>query len=317
MRRTGIGTIIIQEEVREALQAGRPVVALETTIISHGMPYPRNLETAELVETTIRNKGAVPATIAILDGVVRVGLDRHELEFLATDPHIEKASRRDLPAILAKGLHAATTVAATMICAHAAGIRFFATGGIGGVHRGAGTTFDISADLQEFARTPVAVISAGAKAILDLPLTLEYLETLGIPVIGDGTDEFPAFYTPQSGLRIPRRADSAQEAARIAHAAWMGGLGGEKTGLIIANPVPQHFAMDSSIIEAAIEQALRDAADQGVSGKEITPYLLARITEITGGTSLETNIHLVENNAAAASDIAVAYQAIVQGTDRA
>lgn len=311
MRRSGSETIVIHEEVREALLAGSPVVALETTIISHGMPYPKNLETARLVESTIREAGAVPATIAILDGLVRVGLTHDELEFLATDPHIEKASRRDLPAILAKRLHAATTVAATMICAHAAGIRFFATGGIGGVHRGAGTTFDISADLQEFARTPVAVISAGAKAILDLPLTLEYLETLGVPVIGYGTDEFPAFYTPDSGLKTHVRADTPEEAARIAYAAWHGGLGGDTSGLLIANPVPRQYAMESRTIDAAIEQALREAADQGVSGKAVTPFLLARITEMTGGMSLETNVRLVEHNAAAASAIAIAYQEIV------
>jgi len=296
----------LSPEVDEALRKGRPVVALESTIISHGMPYPENVETARFLEEEIRNRGAVPATMAILGGRIKAGLSDNHIEYLGKAEGIQKASRRDLPVILAGGLDAATTVAATMICAGAAGIRVFATGGIGGVHRGAETSFDISADLQELARTSVAVVCAGAKAILDLPLTLEYLETLGVPVLGYGTEEFPAFYSRSSGMGVDHRVDSAIEAAGILAAKWDFGLEG---GVLIANPIPEEFSIEKKKIDRAVEAALIEAQRRGIFGKDLTPFLLDRIRELTGGESLEANIRLVKNNAAVAADIAVAYSA--------
>ena len=293
----------IEAEVAEALAAGRPVVALESTIIAHGMPYPSNLETARAVEAIIREEGAVPATIAILGGRIRIGLDAAGLEAVARMPDMAKISRRDLPVILSTGGDGATTVAATMLCAHLAGIGVFVTGGIGGVHRGAEETFDISADLEELARTPVAVVCAGAKAILDLPKTLEYLETRGVPVIGMGTDVFPAFYCRTSGLTLDHRCDTAEEAAAII--AMQAELP-SGAGLVIANPIPESDALDREDVDRAIETALTDAADQGISGKEVTPFLLARLVEITGGRSLDANVALVKNNARVGARIAVA-----------
>ena len=293
----------VTDEVADALAAGRPVVALESTIIAHGMPYPRNLETARAVEAIIREEGAVPATIAVLDGRIRVGLDATALEALATAPEIAKLSRRDMAVALANGGGGATTVAATMLCAHLAGIRVFVTGGIGGVHRGAEISFDISADLEELAATPVAVVCAGAKAILDLPKTLEYLETRGVPVIGLGTDEFPAFYSRSSGLALDHRCDTPEQAAAaIALHSELPGAG----GLVIANPIPEADALDRSEIDAAVDQALAEADDQGIGGKEVTPFLLARIAEITEGRSLDANIALVKHNATQGARIAVA-----------
>ncbi len=294
----------ITDEIQEALLEKRPVVALETTIVSHGMPYPENIETARLLEDMIRSQGAVPATIAILDGKINVGISDDQLEFLGTSKDIVKASRRDLPAVFAKRLHAATTVATTMICANLAGIKIFATGGVGGVHRGAQQTFDISADLQELARTDVAVISAGSKSILDLPLTLEYLETLGVPILGYKTDELPAFYTRESGLMVDYRVDTPEEASAILHAKWDIGLSG---GVMITNPIPKEYALDKDFIDAAIEQALADAAAQHIEGKSVTPFLLGRVKELTGGKSLTANIELVRHNAEVAAQIAIAY----------
>jgi len=295
-------------EVREALAAGRPVVALESTIITHGMPAPRNLETARAVEAEVRAGGAVPATIALLDGRISVGLDAEDLERLAgaaqSASGVAKASRADLPAVLASGGPGSTTVAATMICADLVGIRVFATGGIGGVHRGAETSFDVSADLQELARTPVAVVCAGAKAILDLPKTLELLETLGVPVIGYGTDDLPAFYSRASGLAVPLRRDTAAEIAAVMAAKWELGLGG---GLVIANPIPAAAEIPAAKIAGHIEAALADAASQGVQGKAVTPFLLARLEALTGRASLEANVALILNNARLAAEIAAAY----------
>ena len=289
----------IAEEVREALEKGRPVVALESTIISHGMPYPKNVETALLVEPTIRDNGAVPATIAVIGGRLKAGLSRDEIEYLGkTGRGVAKASRRDLPALVARGADGATTVATTMIIAHLAGIRIFATGGIGGVHRGAEVTMDISADLEELAHTPVMVVCAGAKSILDLGLTLEYLETKGVPVIGYGTDELPAFYTRRSGFGVDYRVDSPEELA--AFFAAQRGLG-YPGGMLVTNPIPAEYAMDKDTIDAAIEKALSSAKAEGIHGKETTPYLLAKVVELTGGESLESNIKLVLNNAAVAA----------------
>ena len=285
----------IAPEVAQALQEGRPVVALESTIISHGMPYPKNVETALLVERTIRENGAVPATIAILGGRLKAGLSREEIEHLGkAGRSVAKASRRDLPALVARKADGATTVATTMIIAHMAGIRIFATGGIGGVHRGAETTMDISADLEELAQTPVMVVCAGAKSILDLGLTLEYLETKGVPVIGYGTEELPAFYTRKSGFGVDYRVDSPEELAAIFRA--QRGLN-YKGGMLVTNPIPEEYAMDKAVIDAAIEQALAEAREQGIHGKETTPFLLAKVVELTGGDSLESNIQLVLNNA--------------------
>ena len=285
----------IAPEVRQALAEGRPVVALESTIISHGMPYPKNVETALLVEKTIRENGAVPATIAVIGGRLKAGLSREEIEYLGrAGRNVAKASRRDLPALVARKADGATTVATTMIIAHMAGIGIFATGGIGGVHRGAETTMDISADLEELAQTPVMVVCAGAKSILDLGLTLEYLETKGVPVLGYGTEELPAFYTRKSGFGVDYRVDSPEELAGFFRAQRDLGY---KGGMLVTNPIPEEYAMDKAVIDAAIEQALREAKEQGIHGKETTPFLLAKVVELTGGDSLESNIQLVLNNA--------------------
>ena len=290
-------------EVAEALENGRPVVALESTIISHGMPYPKNVETAMLVEKTIRDNGAVPATIAIIGGRLKAGLSREEIEYLGkAGRDVAKASRRDLAALVAAGRDGATTVTTTMIIAHMAGIDIFATGGIGGVHRGAETTMDISADLEELGSTPVMVVCAGAKSILDLGLTLEYLETKGVPVIGYGTDELPAFYTRQSGFGVDYRADSPAQLAGMFRAQKELGM---KGGMLVTNPIPEEYAMDKAVIDAAIGQALRESVEQGIHGKETTPFLLARVVELTGGSSLESNIQLVLNNATLAAKTAV------------
>ncbi len=293
--------IDIKPDVLEALKQKKPVVALETTIISHGMPYPENIEMANKVESIIRNQGVTPATIAIIKGKIKVGLRPDEIEFMATSKEIVKASRRDIPIVVSKKLHAATTVAGTMICANLAGIRLFATGGIGGVHRGADKTFDISADLEELARTNVAVVSAGAKSILDLKLTMEYLETKGVPVLGYNTDEFPAFYTRESGLSLNYSLNNPKEIATILHTKWKLGIDG---GVVIANPIPKEYSMNHREVETVINKALDEANNRGISGKELTPFLLAKIEEITGGESLKANLQLVYNNARLASEIA-------------
>jgi len=294
----------IQPIVADALQARKLVVALESTIISHGMPYPRNVETARMVEQTVRDAGAVPATIAVLDGRIRVGLTDDDLEHLGSSGAMVKVSRRDLPVALATRADGATTVAATMICAALAEIAVFATGGIGGVHRGAESTLDISADLDELAMTNVAVVCAGAKAILDLPKTVEYLETRGVPVLGYGTSELPAFYTRSSGIELASRCDDPETVARILRAKWQLGLTG---GVVIANPIPEGAALDQAFVDTAINQALVDADAQGISGKDVTPFLLSRLEELTAGASLEANIALMRNNAAVAAGIAKAY----------
>lgn len=295
--------VVYTEEVKEAVAEGNPVVALESTIISHGMPYPQNIETARSCEEVIRQNGAVPATMAVIDGRIHAGINEQQLQMLAESDSAVKASRRDLPVVFARRLTAATTVASTMICAQLAGVQVFATGGIGGVHRGAQQSFDISADLQELANTDVAVVCAGAKSILDLPLTLEYLETMGVPVLGYGTGELPAFYTPESGLAVDYRLDSADEAAEIIRAKWQNSL---KGGVLIVNPIPAAAAMPKKVIDAAINRALEEAASQGIQGKEVTPFLLDRVTTITGGASLQANIALVKNNAKVAAQIAAA-----------
>lgn len=294
----------IHPEVAQALREDRPVVALESTIISHGMPYPQNVETARRVEAIVRDGGAIPATIAVLDGRIHVGLDDAALERMGNGAEIAKLSRRDLPIALATGRPGATTVSATMIGARLSGIRVFVTGGIGGVHRGAEVSFDVSADLTELSRTEVAVVCAGAKAILDLPKTLEYLETQGVPVIGWQTDEFPAFYSRSSGMKLDHQAASVEEIAAIIDTKWRLGLGG---GVVVANPVPAEFEMPPDVIAAAIAKALSEARAQGVTGKAETPFLLARVAELTGGSSLQTNIRLVENNARLGAALAVAY----------
>lgn len=294
--------VIISEEVKEAVNGNKAVVALESTIISHGMPYPQNYDTALLVENIVRKNNAVPATIAIIDGKIKVGLSNTDLEILSTGKNILKASRRDLPVIISKKLNAATTVSATMICAALASLKIFATGGIGGVHRNAQNTFDISADLTELAKTNIAVVSAGVKSILDIGLTLEYLETMGVPVIGYRTDEFPAFYTRQSGYKVSYRLDSPEEIAEVIRVKRELGLMG---GLIIANPVPEEFSMDKKIIDKAIEASLKKADENNIKGKDVTPFLLSEIKNITGGTSLESNIQLVMNNAKLAAEIIV------------
>ena len=293
--------IQLSPEVAAARAEGRPVVALESTIIAHGMPWPQNLETAREVEDLIRAEGAVPATIAVIGGRIRVGLTDEELQKLAQAPDAMKLSRRDLPYAVATGRLGATTVAATMICAQLAGIEVFVTGGIGGVHRGAAESFDISADLQELARTPVAVVCAGAKSILDLALTLEYLETHGVPVLSIGQDNFAAFFTPDSGLKADFRMDSAEEQARFIRAKWSLGLSG---GVVVSNPVPAGAAMPREEIDAITAQALAEADAQGIAGKAITPFLLARIKALTGGRSLVTNIALVKHNAVAGARLA-------------
>lgn len=285
----------ISPAVKAAQSAGLPVVALESTIISHGMPYPRNVETAIKVEEAVREAGAVPATIAVLGGRLRAGLSADEIEYLGKKgPEVAKASRRDLPVLVSKGADGATTVATTMIIAHLAGIQVFATGGVGGVHRGAETTMDVSADLEELCRTPVMVVCAGAKAILDLGLTLEYLETKGVPVIGFGTEELPAFYTRTSGFKTDYRLDTPEELAAAFRAQQDMGLGG---GMLVTNPIPEEWSMDPVRINSAINEAVADARRLGIKGKETTPYLLARVQELTGGDSLEANIKLVLNNA--------------------
>ena len=298
----------IAPEVAEALAQGKPVVALESTIISHGMPWPQNAETAFAVEDTIRQNGAVPATIAVIGGRLKAGLSRGEIEYLAKKgQQIPKASRRDLPVLCARGMDGATTVASTMIVAALAGIQVFATGGIGGVHRGAETTMDISADLEELARTPVLVICAGAKSILDLGLTLEYLETKGVPVCGYGTDELPAFYTRHSGFGVDFRADTPEELAAV-YAAQRGL--DYPGGLLCGNPIPEEYSMPPEIINAAIDQAVAESVAQGIHGKAVTPFLLARVKDLTGGDSLEANIKLVLNNAALAAKTAAALLAL-------
>ena len=292
----------VAPEVAEALAAGKPVVALESTIISHGMPYPQNVETALKVEEIIRENGAVPATIAIIGGRLKAGLSKDEIEYLGKKGlAVTKASRRDLPVLLARGEDGATTVTTTMIIAHMAGISVFATGGIGGVHRGAETTMDISADLEELAQTPVMVVCAGAKSILDLGLTLEYLETHGVPVIGYGTKKLPAFYTRESDFSVDYQLDSPAQLAAAFHAQRELGL---KAGMLVTNPIPEEYSMDPAVINAAIEKAVADAKAQGIHGKETTPFLLAAIKDITGGNSLDANIQLVFNNARLAAKTA-------------
>ena len=285
----------IAPEVKKALDEGKPVVALESTIISHGMPYPQNAETALQVEKIIRDCGAVPATIAIIGGRLKAGLTADEIDYLGKAGHaVAKASRRDLPVLVAKGMDGACTVTTTMMIAAMAGIKVFATGGIGGVHRGAETTMDISADLEELSQTPVMVVCAGAKSILDLGLTLEYLETKGVPVIGYGTEELPAFYTRQSGFGVDYRIDTPQELASAFKASQDMGL---KGGMLVTNPIPEEYSMSPEVINAAIDQAIAECKAKGIHGKETTPFLLARVAEITGGDSLASNIRLVYNNA--------------------
>ena len=293
----------IAPEVAQALKEGKPVVALESTIISHGMPYPQNVETALKVEEVIRENGAVPATIAIIGGRLKAGLSKEEIDHLGRAGHaVTKASLRYMPSIVARGIDGATTVTTTMIIAHMAGISVFATGGIGGVHRGAETTMDISADLEELGQTPVMVVCAGAKSILDLGLTLEYLETKGVPVMGFGTEELPAFYTRKSGFGVDYRVDTPAELAAMFRTQRELGF---KNGMLVANPIPEEYAMDKAVIDAAIEQALRESVEQGIKGKETTPFLLARVSELTGGDSLDSNIQLVFNNAKVAALTAV------------
>lgn len=292
-------------EVQEAKKANKPIVALESTIISHGMPYPQNVETAKEVEEIIRKNGAVPATIAIINGKIKIGLSDEDLEFLGTSKDIEKASRRDLPYLIANKKNGATTVASTMICAQLAGIEVFVTGGIGGVHREAETTMDISADLQELAQTNVAVICAGAKSILDLGLTLEYLETHGVPVVGYETDALPAFFTRTSPFNVNYRVNTAEEAAAMIRTKWELGLNG---GVVIANPIPEADALDEAFITNVIESALREAKENNIEGKKVTPFLLSKVKELTEGKSLIANIALVKHNAEVGSRIAVSLQ---------
>ena len=295
----------ISPEVAEALNSGKPVVALESTIISHGMPYPRNVETALLVEQTIRENGAVPATIAIIGGRLKAGLSKDEIEYLGkSGRNVAKTSRRDIAALVARKADGATTVTTTMMIAHMAGISIFATGGIGGVHRGAEVTMDISADLEELGNTPVMVVCAGAKSILDLGLTLGYLEAKGVPVIGYGTDELPAFYTRHSGFGVDYRADSPEELAAMFKAQRDLGL---KGGMLVTNPIPEEYSMDKAVIDAASDQAIKEASEKGIKGKETTPFLLAKVVELTGGDSLDSNIALVLNNARLAAKTAAEF----------
>ena len=298
----------VAPEVAAAVAAGKPVVALESTIISHGMPYPQNVETALKVEEIIRENGAVPATIAIIGGRLKAGLTKEEIEYLGKQgTKVNKASRWDLAVLVSKGADGATTVTTTMIIAHMAGIQIFATGGIGGVHRGAETTMDISADLEELANTPVMVVCAGAKSILDLGLTLEYLETHGVPVIGYGTKELPAFYTRKSGFGVDYQLDTPEELA----AAFRSSLDlGFRSGMLVTNPIPEEYSMDPAVINKAIEDAVAEAKAQGIHGKATTPFLLAKIKEITGGSSLDSNIQLVFNNARLAARTACALSAL-------
>ena len=294
----------IHPDVENAIKNNEPVVALESTIISHGMPYPKNVETALMVEETVRLNKAVPATIAIINGKLKVGLTNDEIEFLATNEEVKKVSRRDLPITVAQKLSGSTTVASTMIIASLAKIAIFATGGIGGVHRGAENTMDISADLEELANTNVCVICAGAKAILDLGLTLEYLETKGVPVIGYKTSELPAFYSSESGFDVDYKIDSAQEIAEILKTKWDLSLDG---GVLVTNPIPVAFELETGVMNDAINQAIIEADNNKISGKKITPYLLSKVNEITQGKSLEANIKLIQNNADLAAKIALHY----------
>jgi pseudouridine-5'-phosphate glycosidase len=297
--------LALSPEVSEALAAGKPVVALESTIISHGMPYPKNVETAREVEQIVRGGGAVPATIAVLDGVPRIGLDEAQLDVLGSDPDVAKVSIRDLPYVIARRGHGATTVASTMRLAALAGIRVFVTGGIGGVHRDGESSMDISADLTELSLTDVAVVSAGVKSLLDIGRTLEVLETLGVPVITVGSDDFPSFYSRSSGFRSPLRLDTADDVAAAMRAKWELGLAG---GLIVANPIPEADEIPEAEISMLISRAVTEAEHRGITGAAITPYLLGRIVELSGGDSLRANIALVKNNAAFGAELAVAYQ---------
>ena len=300
----------VAPEVAEAVAAGKPVVALESTIISHGMPYPQNVETALAVEQIIRENGAVPATIAIIGGRLKAGLSKDEIEYLGKKGHeVTKASRRDLAVLVSRKADGATTVTTTMIIAHMAGIQVFATGGIGGVHRGAETTMDISADLEELAKTPVLVVCAGAKAILDLGLTLEYLETKGVTVIGYGTKELPAFYTRSSGFGVDYELDTPDEVATAFHVKQ---VLGQEGGLLVTNPIPEEYSMDPAVINKAIDEAVAECKAKGVHGKETTPFLLAKVKELTSGDSLESNIQLVFNNARVASAIACSLSKLEQ-----
>lgn len=294
--------LTFSKEVEEGMAAGKAIVALESTIISHGMPYPQNVETARKVEQIIRDNGAVPATIAIMDGKIKIGLSETELETLGTSKNARKTSRRDLAYVVASKEIGATTVATTMICAKLAGIKMFVTGGIGGVHRGAETTMDISADLEELATTNVAVVCAGAKSILDIGLTLEYLETKGVPVVGYQTDKFPAFYTATSEFSANFRLDTPLAVAEMLKVKWDLGLEG---GAIIANPIPTEYSLDETYIMSIIEKALKEASENGIKGKDVTPFLLGKVKELTEGKSLESNIELVYNNARIGANIAV------------
>ena len=293
----------ITPEIKEALKAGKPVVALESTILSHGMPYPENVEFAHKVEEIVRGEGAIPATTAIIDGKLKVGLNSEELEIMCKADGVGKVSRRDVAVYLATGKTGATTVATTMIIAAMAGIKVFATGGIGGVHRGAQETFDISADLQELAKTPVGVVCAGAKSILDIGLTLEYLETMGVPVLGMGTDDFPAFYCRKSGYKVDFNVESPEMAANILHTKWEAGMEG---GAVLANPIPQEYELDFDEMEGVINKALAMAKEQGIHGKATTPFLLSHIKDLTHGVAFASNVQLAYNNARMASKIAVA-----------
>ncbi len=297
--------LVMSQEVKEALESNKPVVALESTIISHGMPYPKNVETALRVEEIIRENGAVPATIGIIGGVLKAGLTEEEIDYMGKAPGIAKVSRRDMPYIISQKLDGATTVASTMIIADMAGIRVFATGGIGGVHRGAETTMDISADLEELSNTDVAVICAGAKSILDIGLTLEYLETKGVPVYGYETEELPAFYTRKSGFKVDYRLDSPEEIAAALKTKWDLKL---KGGVVVANPIPEEYSMDADFITKVIEDAVDEAGEKGIKGKDTTPFLLSKVKDVTKGDSLEANIHLVYNNADLAAKIACEYK---------
>ena len=299
--------IELSEEVRAAKEQGKPVVALESTIISHGMPYPQNVQTAREVEQIVRDNGAVPATIAIVDGKIKIGLSDEELEMFGKSSDVAKASRRDLAYLIATKKLGATTVAATMICAEAAGINIFVTGGIGGVHRGAETTMDISADLEELGQTNVAVICAGAKSILDLGLTMEYLETKGVPVIGYQTDVLPAFYTRTSEFPLNLRADNVETIASTLKVKWDLNL---KGGAVIANPIPEEYAMDEKTINSVIETALKEAEEKHISGKDVTPFMLGKVKELTEGKSLDANIALVKNNAVVGAKLAVSFNAM-------
>lgn len=300
----------IHPEVEKAIKEGKPVVALESTIISHGMPYPQNVETAIKVEEIVRENGAIPATIGIIKGKLKVGLSNKEIEYMGKAKNVLKVSRRDIPFIIAKKLDGATTVASTMIISALAGIKVFVTGGIGGVHRGAQETFDISADLMELAKTNVAVVCAGAKSILDIGLTLEYLETHGVPVVGYKTDEFPAFYTRKSGFKVDYRVDTACELARAIKAKWDLKL---KGGLVVGNPIPEEYEMDYETINKAINDAIIEANEKGIKGKDTTPFLLSKIKQITEGKSLESNIQLVYNNAVVGSKLAVELSKLYKG----